>query len=169
MIVYLSHAVNPEDGPLVSRLRAVASGYNITVRLPDRQASLAARVNRMKGCHAVVALAIRGASVSTVKALKAEINGAVQKGLPVIAVAEEGTSVSFSPEIAKIGFNRDNPTLHEQELLLKLKSLGIDKSSSGPNTTALKWFIGIGIGMLALGALATSIAGDGAGDEDEDL
>lgn len=175
MKVFLSHSIAPEDGPVASRLRAVAAAYGIKLMLPDRSAAVAGTPTKavrkqILDADAVVLLATEGAILDP--HVPAEVEFALEEGVPMLALLEDGVEADFLEDEEIVHFDRHNQALHERGLIEALESLRTElreADEKAAQTQAIGWLAGLAIGLVGLGAIAAAlVASDNEEDEDED-
>ncbi|MDI7269665.1 MAG: hypothetical protein QME96_16880 [Myxococcota bacterium] len=123
MPIFLSHAIAPADGPIASRLNAIAAAYGLEMILPPRPArgpkgrvgpDVAAMIMRS---DVVLALVTRGGSNADRLGVFKEVFEAHKRSRPVIALVEKGAEFRKGLEGAyPVSFDRDSPAAHEEEL-----------------------------------------------------
>lgn len=176
--IFLSHSVSPEDGPVASRLKAVAAAYGIRVLLPERSGPGPKRalgteaIRLIRSADAVVALVTERATQS--EWVMAELQAAEAAGKPIVALVED--DVALDSKDAKVPihivrFDRSNPASHEDELVTALNAIGEEakakpaakaqrETAAKREAAAVGAFAGIAIGLLALGAFALALSSD---------
>lgn len=178
MNIFLSHSVAPEDGPIASRLKAVAAAYGIRVLLPERSGpspkrALGSETTKLiRSADAVVALITERATQSAW--VMAELQAAEAAGKPIVALVEDevvldGKDASVPLHIVR--FDRSSPASHEDELVGALRAIAAEAKAKRAakaqrevaakrETAAVGAFAGIAIGLLALGAFAMALSSD---------
>lgn len=166
MDLFLSHSIADDDGPVASRLKAVAAAYGLRVLLPERGSSRKpnrATRDAIQGAAAVLALVSEDSP--SLDAVDAELAVARESGKPVIALLEEGVALRHEPDHV-VRFDRDDPASHEEELGEALAALAREQeraalpgvASWSLAAAALGALAAIAIGLLGLAALATALA-----------
>lgn len=162
--VLLSHSVAESDGPLASRLRAVAASYGVTLLLPERRegpsravAPLKSTVEAITGADAVLALVTEGSS--EIRAVGAEVTRALKLKKPVVLLVEGSVTLpEVQGDVHVVRFDRAQPANHEQALARALDHIRGKKLRRAAKVSAIQEAVtigaiaGIAIGLLALGA-----------------
>jgi nucleoside 2-deoxyribosyltransferase len=153
--VFLSYAVEPWDGPIPARLRAVAAAYDIAILLPVRTQGIqngltTDTLKKIKQSDAVIALVTNTAPKDLVNVVNVELQGAAQAGKPIIALIEEGVPFQAAAPGNVVYFNRLDPTAHESSLMNALQQIRSQQQRK-KDLTALGWIAGIALGLVALG------------------
>jgi nucleoside 2-deoxyribosyltransferase len=176
--IFLSHSVAPEDGPVASRLKAVAAAYGVRVLLPERvgvgpkRALGSQAVDLIRSADAVVALITERASQSAWVA--AELQAAEAAGKPIVALVEDGVELDAKDarvSLHLVRFDRENPASHEDELVAALDAIAKEaqarrvakakhEASAKSATAAVAALAAIAIGLLALGAVALALSNE---------
>lgn len=168
--VLLSHSIADADGPLASRLRAVAASYGVVLVLPERRPASSRALTLPKSttsaiehADAVLALVTRGSDDR--KSVEAEVTAAIKHKKPLVLLTEVSMDLpSLRGDVHVVHFDRKSPTGHEAALGAALQALqkrsGRKRAESAAmrNALAIGAIAGIAVGLLALG-LANTLRG----------
>lgn len=158
MKVFLSHSTAPEDGPLASRIKAIAAAYDTKILLPAREGKLppiSALHKSIKQADVVIALITEGALQS--KWVKKELEVARADAKPVIILLERGLAKSDRDyfkaieDLPVVEFDRADPIKHEVKLEKAIASIARDKKQQAVALLAVAVLL---LSLLFLGALA---------------
>ncbi len=164
MQILLSHSVDPHDGPLASRLKAVTAAYGVRLLLPERAKMpaprlLAATQKAIASSDVIVAIVTKDAPDPESVAL--EIESALKLGKPVVAVLEGDIKLPPTTSLVHVvRFDRANPSQHEVGLANALESVARERERTSErakarlDAIAIGALVGIAVGFLALGAVA---------------
>jgi nucleoside 2-deoxyribosyltransferase len=173
-----AHLLAPEDGPVASRLKAVAAAYGIRVLLPERlgpspKRTLGSEATKLiRSADAVVARVTERATQS--EWVMAELQAAEAAGKPIVALVEDDVVLDGKKArvpLHIVRFDRSNPASHEDALVGALNAIAEEakakraakaqrETAARREAAAVGAFAGIAIGLLALGAFALALSSD---------
>lgn len=163
MRIFLSHSIASDDGPIASRMKAIAAAYETMVVLPDREGKRPAKSalrNSIRKADAVVALVTEGSFKNDWVNYELAVAKDLEK--PIIALLESGL-VDEKFELEKLGipvveFDRDDPLGHKINLHKAIESISCSESNPGRKGTDREVLIAIlGVAVLILGLLVMGI------------
>ena len=151
MKVFLIHSIRPDDGPVASRLRAVAAAYGVSVVLPLRGTLPLSGETRSEIANSAAVIVLATTSAIHDPHVAAEAHEAIRLRKPMVALVEKGVILLRELDASHVvRFARENPAAHEQELLRALKSLG---KTGAPPLAAVGWIAGIAVALVGLAAV----------------
>jgi hypothetical protein len=165
--VFLSHSVEDADGPIPSRVRAVAAAYGVALLLPERQprprSGAVSRTNRslLKDADAVIAVI---ASNDSLGAVEAEVEVARELAKPLIVLTDRNLPTLGFGGANIVRFDRDAPAAHEKALadaLVSLRAAKTQKADAAREAIVIGALAGIVVGLVMLAA-ANATAGSRA-------
>ena len=156
LTVFLVPSVTPHDAAAVWQLDLLAQAYGLATRSARRtRATPLSNSDRagIRDSDAVVAIVTQPLDAHA----KAEISFAKQLHRPVLAMLEEGVALhaaNLPAGIHALRFGRNTSIEDIGKAIAQYVSRTTGRHTTAETNTALKWLLGIGIGLFALGALA---------------